>query len=62
MDPRLNQIDIRTSRDVVSMLTPKNTNVITIRSAAKNLLKEHNTDALGREQGDRVVFAWKLNI
>ena len=63
------QIDIRTSRDVVSMLTPKNTNDITIRSAAigtkvpvkppfllKDLLTEHKTDALGREQGDRVVF------
>lgn len=49
-----NQIDIRTQRDLVSLLTPK-TDVF-IQSKSLNPLTEHNTNALKR-MGDKVVFA-----
>ena len=52
-----NQIDIRTKKDVVSLLTPTDVSNVTIRSAAKSLLTEHKTDALDREDGEKEIFA-----
>lgn len=50
------QIDIRTKKDIVSMLTPKNDSNITIRSPSKSLLTEHKTDALDRVDGEKEIF------
>lgn len=50
------QIDIRTKKDVVSLLTPKDESNHTIRSAAKSLLTEHKIDTLDREDGDKEIF------
>lgn len=51
-----NQIDIRTKRDVISFLTPKNKSNIVIKSKSKSALTEHNTDTLGRVKGDKMIF------
>ena len=49
-----NQFDIRTQRDLVSILTPKSDAVIPSKSI--NPFKEHNTNAISR-LGDRIIFA-----
>ena len=50
------QIDIRTKKDVVSMLTPKDDSAITIRSPSQNLLTEHKLDSLSREDADKLIL------
>ena len=52
-----NQIDVRTKRDLVSFMTPKNKSNIVINSKSKSALTEHNTDTLGRVDGEKVIFA-----
>ena len=41
-------MNIRTKKDIVSMLTSKNHKSITIRSPSQNILTEHATDAFER--------------
>jgi hypothetical protein len=50
------QIDIRTKRDVVSMLTPKNPRNVTIRSKSASPLTEHSAATLGRIDGDKLIL------
>jgi hypothetical protein len=51
------QYDIRTSRDIVSMLQPiqKDDNDIIIPSESKNLYTEHKIDVLDRLDQDRII-------
>jgi len=51
------QYDIRTSRDIVSMLQPiqKDENDIIIPSESKNLYTEHKIDVLDRLDQDRII-------
>ena len=48
-----NQTDIRTSRDIISVLRPlqKGKKEITIKSNSLNLLKEHKTNTLDKLNG-----------
>lgn len=50
------QIDIRTKKDIVSLMTPKDESNVTIRSAAKSLLTEHKLDTLDREDADKMIL------
>jgi hypothetical protein len=53
-----NQYDVRTSRDIISMLNPfqpKNNNEIIIKSDSYNPLKEHDISSLERLEGDMMI-------
>ena len=49
-----NQTDIRTSNDIISFLTPKHKNNITLKIKTNNPLKEHPTKVLKRHKN--IIF------
>jgi hypothetical protein len=50
----IKQTDIRTSNDIISFLTPKHKNNITLKSKTSNPYKEHITDSLKRHKN--IIF------